>query len=469
MGNHALSLNRKSSVRDLFKLAKRLSSTLSFEDVTENAAAPTFITESQYLSVASECIDVFAAAADDPEATEAFIKTVLVSSLPLTVDVIRRHLSLPPTVTDSGSGFIKIGRITLPTKLATSGIRESGPAMEDPASTAANFVSTDYSLKLMQTVSSSIKQNEPTLLVGETGCGKTTIVQQLAALTRKNLIVQNLSLQTDSTDLLGGYRPLEIKHLARPMYDSFFSLFVSHFSRKQNEQFLTFVKNALERKQYKKLSQCFLKASKMGLDKFQHGSGASAPSNKKSTHNYNAFIEWETFSASAKKFERQRVASTSGLAFTFTEGVLVKAIRNGDWVLLDEINLASSETLQRLFGLLDGSSGTVTVTERGDTAAVLRHPEFRLFAAMNPATDSGKKDLPSSMRARFSEIYVSELTDARELREISSNFLSGHIQGGNSESQEVGINAPYIICIYAYLFCVHFCALPTYLATTFRA
>lgn len=40
-------------------------------------------------------------------------------------------------------------------------------------------------------------------------------------------------------------------------------------------------------------------------------------------------------------------------AFSFVEGVLVKAIREGKWVLLDEINLASAETLQRLSGLLE--------------------------------------------------------------------------------------------------------------------
>ena len=38
--------------------------------------------------------------------------------------------------------------------------------------------------------------------------------------------------------------------------------------------------------------------------------------------------------------------SETGLAFTFEEGELVHALRNGHWVLLDEVNLASTETLQ---------------------------------------------------------------------------------------------------------------------------
>ena len=89
-------------------------------------------------------------------------------------------------------------------------------------------------------------------------------------------------------------------------------------------------------------------------------------------------------------------------------------------VLLDEINLASSETLERLCGLLDDAQGSVTLTEKGDSEALKRHPNFRIFAAMNPATDAGKKDLPSSLRSRFTEIYVDELIDEVELRSVAA-------------------------------------------------
>ena len=77
----------------------------------------------------------------------------------------------------------------------------------------------------------------------------------------------NLSLQTDSTDLLGGYKPLEIRHVARGVYDAFVDLFVSSFSRSQNAQFLRFVLNAFEKGDWKKLAQCFIKAAGMGEKK----------------------------------------------------------------------------------------------------------------------------------------------------------------------------------------------------------
>jgi midasin len=42
-----------------------------------------------------------------------------------------------------------------------------------------------------------------------------------------------------------------------------------------------------------------------------------------------------------------------------------------------------------LAGLLESERGSITVLEQGGGDAVPRHPNFRLFAAMNPATDAG--------------------------------------------------------------------------------
>lgn len=68
--------------------------------------------------------------------------------------------------------------------------------------------------------------------------------------------------------------------------------------------------------------------------------------------------------------------------------------------------------LQRLTPLLEGynttpsssSSSSLVLTEKGEAAPLPRHPDFRLFAAMNPANDAGKKDLPPALRARFTEV-----------------------------------------------------------------
>lgn len=111
-----------------------------------------------------------------------------------------------------------------------------------------------------------------------------------------------------------------------------------------------------------------------------------------------------------------------GFAFGFTEGVLVRAFREGWWLLLDEINLAPTEVLERITGLLDSHKGWI-LTERGDEREIKRHPEFRIFGAMNPATDSGKKSLPPLVRDRFTEFWVDEPSEKEDLLTIVSQHL----------------------------------------------
>ena len=40
---------------------------------------------------------------------------------------------------------------------------------------------------------------------------------------------------------------------------------------------------------------------------------------------------WLEFKSKCERFEKQRVACDTGLAFVFTEGALVDAIRTGKW------------------------------------------------------------------------------------------------------------------------------------------
>jgi hypothetical protein len=49
-------------------------------------------------------------------------------------------------------------------------------------------------------------------------------------------------------------------------------------------------------------------------------------------------------------------------------------LKEGHWLLLDEINLASSETLERLGAVLESTTGSVSLLERGDVEAIPRHP-----------------------------------------------------------------------------------------------
>ncbi|VWU53342.1 dynein-related AAA-type ATPase, putative, partial [Hepatocystis sp. ex Piliocolobus tephrosceles] len=71
------------------------------------------------------------------------------------------------------------------------------------------------------------------------------------------------------------------------------------------------------------------------------------------------------------------------LIFKFHDGILIDCLKNGHWILLDEINLAQTEILQRLQGLLDTSNEYFEVIEKGNEKIKI-HKNFRLFACMNP-------------------------------------------------------------------------------------
>ncbi|EEC43465.1 predicted protein, partial [Phaeodactylum tricornutum CCAP 1055/1] len=353
----------------------------------------------------AETYDIFVAACPDRNFKEECLRSIFAPTWGVSADLALSYIDRRRPEPVVYPAYTEVGRARIP--IPELYIR--------PNTDKETFAQTSYALRLMESIGVCIAENEPTLLVGETGCGKTTILQHLARLSGRDLVVQNLSLQTDSTDLLGGFRPLEIQQVARSVYQNFVDLFTSSFSRKQNADFLAFTSDAMKRGNWKRLSQCFRKAAKLGIDKVKERSWDSESSS--------VAASWRRFEKSTGRFEQQRLACNSGLAFVFAEGALIEAITRGKWVLLDEINLASSETLQRLCGLLDDPTSSITLTERGDGEPVERHPDFRLFAAMNPATDSGKKDLHASIRSRFTELYVDELLDPLELRVVAERYI----------------------------------------------
>jgi midasin len=94
--------------------------------------------------------------------------------------------------------------------------------------------------------------------------------------------------------------------------------------------------------------------------------------------------------------------------FAWKDAEFLKALQEGHWVLLDEMNLAPQAVLEGLNAVLD-HRGTVFIPELG--RSFMRHPSFRIFAAQNPLQQGGgRKGLPKSFVNRFSKVYVEELS-----------------------------------------------------------
>jgi midasin len=100
------------------------------------------------------------------------------------------------------------------------------------------------------------------------------------------------------------------------------------------------------------------------------------------------------------------VASPSG-ALVFQDGLLLRALRRGEWVILDELNLAPTEVLEALNRLLDDNR-ELYIPETNET--VIPHPSFRLFATQNPSgAYGGRKPLSRAFRNRFVELHIGDI------------------------------------------------------------
>lgn len=95
-------------------------------------------------------------------------------------------------------------------------------------------------------------------------------------------------------------------------------------------------------------------------------------------------------------------------SFTFKEGAFLNALQNGDWILLDELNLAPQPVLEGLNACLD-HRGEIYIPELGKTFKVKK--ETKLFACQNPLKQGGaRRGLPVSFLNRFTQVYIDTLT-----------------------------------------------------------
>ena len=112
--------------------------------------------------------------------------------------------------------------------------------------------------------------------------------------------------------------------------------------------------------------------------------------------------------------------SSSGGCFEWVDSLLVKALRHGHWLLVDNVNLCSSSVLDRLNGLLE-PGGHLALSERGvidgNIPVVQPHPQFRLFLAMDPRHG----EISRAMRNRGIELF---LPGSEELEYSDTDLVS---------------------------------------------
>ena len=250
-------------------------------------------------------------------------------------------------------------------------------------------------VRIYSLVAGCMAHDEPVLLVGETGTGKTTVCQLYADAIGKKLHIINCHQHTETADFLGGLRPargraFQVQALAKRV-DAFEESVAAAFG---GEAAMAVVspEDATQDEMVAALEARIEAASKRlegpeateAVDALR----AEVPELKEACVNCRALFVWE-------------------------DGPLLTAMRNGDLLLVDEISLAEDAVLERLNSVLDPARMIVLPEKGRELEEVVAAPGFRLLATMNPGGDFGKKELSPALRNRFTEVCTLGLAHSR--------------------------------------------------------
>jgi nitric oxide reductase NorQ protein len=109
---------------------------------------------------------------------------------------------------------------------------------------------------------------------------------------------------------------------------------------------------------------------------------------------------------------------------SFDEGLLIKSMRSGDMLYLDEINSAEADVLLRLDEALDDRRQIVLKESTGEI--VKAKENWFVVATINPLTHSGTKELPPQLLSRFPVRIRLEYPPENVELEIVKKYVSGN-------------------------------------------
>jgi MoxR-like ATPase len=208
-------------------------------------------------------------------------------------------------------------------------------------------------LETLRAVALGVMYGMPVALEGETAASKTSAILYLAHLLGQPVVRLNLSGHTDAAELVGRYVPADINSAVDwPRLNSR-TAWLGEESRK-------------------------------------------------------IFTAAESEGRILSEVEKMSVVGREKIAmgtWRFQEGYLPQAMRRGWWLLLDEMNLAETQVLERLNCALENPPGLV-LTE-GDGAvfgkggSVQIHTAFRMLATMNPSEYAGRAVLSQAFADRW--------------------------------------------------------------------
>ena len=122
----------------------------------------------------------------------------------------------------------------------------------------------------------------------------------------------------------------------------------------------------------------------------------------------------------------------------WVDGILTEAMRNGEFIVLDEINAALPEVLFVLQSVMD-DDGYLVLTEKADKEIVYKHKDFRIFATCNPPEYAGTKEMNKALLSRFAICINAEFPSPAKELEIIEHHLGAAVAQTEMATKLVGL------------------------------
>ena len=245
----------------------------------------------------------------------------------------------------------------------------------------------------------------PILLTGDIGTGKTFIVEQLANLLGANLKVIQFNSETTSLDIIGRLELTVDKEKIENLKNSL----------------MKFTDNLIKIK-YNKITEFIVETELLDILKIQN----YLEKEKDNFYNYEGIIE-------EYKAIKKQLGDLIGIKkthFDFKLSALVKAMKEGNWVLLDDINFAPQE-IEGLMSLLE-EEPTLKIYENDPVLFFTKdlsrikdkekdfqiHPNFRLIM-----TTSKDTNISPAIKSRCLCIQIAPFKEAKDYAELLANNL----------------------------------------------
>ncbi|CAF3680158.1 unnamed protein product [Rotaria sp. Silwood1] len=275
---------------------------------------------------------------------------------------------------------------------------------EEPSSSSTHLVHTKLTIQQLELLAAACQSKRSILLEGDICSRKSSLVMELANITRNRLIVIPLNENYETSDLIGSWLPsmyssnqnntlqTKIDNLFKDIIKMLFLTCMPLWSDASNQVIFTKFKEILQYRtgtiindeQYDTITYEIqaLQETKTMLENIMKIPQMSIRSKNLTSH----YLTQTDFYI--KKLQMLQVTKTKHeMGFVFVESEFVEAIREGWWVLLDNVNSAPSEVLERLnsltednpiLNLYENSDGQILTQQNGGI-----HQNFRLFTTAN--------------------------------------------------------------------------------------